>query len=72
MSRPSASRKPWARGDGPEVSLPDAEAKILKPQNLVEMLALGSRDLGFAGADWVRARGECGRAPRPRRGVVIH
>src|SRR5207248_1785049 len=25
----------------------------LKPQNIVEMLALGSRDLGFAGADWV-------------------
>lgn len=28
-------------------------AKILKPQNIVEMLAAGSRDLGFAGADWV-------------------
>jgi ATP phosphoribosyltransferase len=26
---------------------------MLKPQNIVEMLALGSRDLGFAGADWV-------------------
>ena len=30
------------------------EAKLLKPQNIVEMLANGSRDLGFAGADWVR------------------
>jgi len=30
------------------------ETKILKPQNIVEMLALGSRDVGFAGADWVR------------------
>ncbi len=27
--------------------------KILKPQNIVEMLAAGSRDVGFAGADWV-------------------
>ncbi len=27
--------------------------KILKPQSIVEMLALGSRDVGFAGADWV-------------------
>jgi ATP phosphoribosyltransferase len=28
-------------------------AKILKPQSIVEMLASGSRDVGFAGADWV-------------------
>lgn len=33
------------------------EAKILKPQNIVEMLDAGSRDLGFAGADWVRELG---------------
>jgi len=33
------------------------EAKLLKPQNIVEMLASGSRDLGFAGADWVRELG---------------
>lgn len=33
------------------------EAKLLKPQNVVEMLASGSRDLGFAGADWVRELG---------------
>ncbi len=36
----------------PTVSLPDTEAKLLKPQNVVEMLAAGARDLGFAGADW--------------------
>ena len=36
----------------PTVSLPDTEAKLLKPQNVVEMLAVGARDLGFAGADW--------------------
>ncbi len=29
------------------------EAKLLKPQNIVEMLQAGSRDMGFAGADWV-------------------
>jgi ATP phosphoribosyltransferase len=45
--------RPGARGYRPEVSLPDTEAKTLKPQNIVEMLTLGSRDLGFAGADWV-------------------
>jgi ATP phosphoribosyltransferase len=33
------------------------EAKLLKPQNIVEMLANGSRDIGFAGADWVRELG---------------
>jgi ATP phosphoribosyltransferase len=42
-----------ARGYRPEVSLAQTEAKLLKPQNVVEMLAAGSRDLGFAGADWV-------------------
>lgn len=30
------------------------EAKLLKPQNIVEMLASGSRDIGFAGADWIK------------------
>jgi ATP phosphoribosyltransferase len=45
--------RPSARGYRPDVSLPGAEAKLLKPQNVVEMLALGSRDIGFAGADWV-------------------
>ena len=45
--------KPSARGYRPSVSLRGCEAKILKPQNIVEMLELGSRDVGFAGADWV-------------------
>src|SRR2546428_10652518 len=45
--------RPSARGYRPDVSLAGAEAKMLKPQNIVEMLALGSRDVGFAGADWV-------------------
>jgi ATP phosphoribosyltransferase len=37
----------------PTVSLPDCNVKLLKPQNIVEMLHVGSRDLGLAGADWV-------------------
>lgn len=41
------------RGYRPRISLPGYEAKLLKPQNVVEMLHAGSRDLGFAGADWV-------------------
>ncbi len=45
------------RGYRPSVSLPDVEAKVLKPQNIVEMLAAGSRDIGFAGADWVEELG---------------
>jgi ATP phosphoribosyltransferase len=36
---------------------PQFDAKFLKPQNIVEMLDLGSRDLGFAGADWTRELG---------------
>ena len=42
-----------ARGYRPNVSLNGFDAKILKPQNIVEMLHFGSRDIGFAGADWV-------------------
>lgn len=37
----------------PVLSWPGFEAKLLKPQNVVRMLDTGSRDLGFAGADWV-------------------
>ncbi len=45
------------RGYRPTLSLQGFETKILKPQNIVEMLHLGSRDLGFAGADWVAEKG---------------
>ena len=38
----------------PKISLPNFEVKILKPQSIIEMLHLGSRDIGFAGADWVK------------------
>jgi ATP phosphoribosyltransferase len=41
------------RGYRPSLSLAGFETKILKPQNIVEMLHVGSRDIGFAGADWV-------------------
>jgi len=41
------------RGYRPVSSVPGFEVKLLKPQNIVEMLAAGSRDVGFAGADWV-------------------
>ena len=37
----------------PRISLEGFEVKFLKPQNMVEMLQEGSRDIGFAGADWV-------------------
>lgn len=41
------------RGYRPVTSVDGYEVKLLKPQNIVEMLAVGSRDIGFAGADWV-------------------
>lgn len=44
---------PTARGYRPHLLLQATETKVLKPQNIVEMLMLGSRDVGFAGADWV-------------------
>jgi hypothetical protein len=44
---------PTARGYRPDLRLPATETKVLKPQNIVEMLMHGSRDVGFAGKDWV-------------------
>lgn len=41
------------RGYRPTISLPGFEVKLLKPQNIIEMLHQGTRDVGFAGADWV-------------------
>ena len=42
-----------SRAYRPMLSLPRFETKILKPQNIVEMLNIGSRDIGFTGVDWV-------------------
>lgn len=50
-------RSAGPRGYRPLPSVEGFEVKLLKPQNIVEMLAAGSRDLGFAGADWVAETG---------------
>ena len=41
----------------PTISLPDVETKVLKPRAIVEMLGACTRDLGFAGADWIAESG---------------
>ena len=43
------------RGYRPSLSLPNTDAKMLKPRNVISMLAVGARDFGFAGADWIYA-----------------
>jgi len=45
------------RGYRPSIGLAGFEAKILKPRAIIEMLASGARDLGFAGLDWVEESG---------------
>jgi len=45
------------RGYRPSISLANYTAKILKPRNVISMLDAGSRDLGFAGADWIHETG---------------
>ena len=49
--------KVGARAYRPALSLAGFETKILKPQTIVEMLHHGTRDVGFAGADWVAEKG---------------
>ena len=41
----------------PSISLEGFDVKLLKPQTILEMLHVGTRDLGFAGADWVAELG---------------
>ncbi|MBN2874244.1 MAG: ATP phosphoribosyltransferase [Spirochaetales bacterium] len=41
----------------PSSAVDGLDVKVLKPQNIIEMLDIGSRDLGFAGADWVAELG---------------
>ncbi len=54
--RPSVGHS--GEGEGPLAGrAPRFDAKFLKPQNIVEMIDLGSRDVGFAGADWTRELG---------------
>lgn len=42
-----------SRNYRPSLPVIDTEVKILKPRAIVQMLASGARDVGFAGADWV-------------------
>lgn len=53
LSDAGISLRSGPRGYRPVSSVANLEVKLLKPQNIVEMLAAGSRDIGFAGADWV-------------------
>lgn len=46
-----------ARAYRPYCSLAGYDVKLLKPQNILRMLSLGSRDIGFAGLDWVEELG---------------
>ena len=47
-----------ARNYRPRIGRSGFDVKILKPQSIVSMLQAGSRDVGFAGADWVFELGE--------------
>lgn len=51
------SLRETARSYRPRISIDDFEVKVLKPHNIVKMLHVGRRDLGFAGADWVAELG---------------
>jgi ATP phosphoribosyltransferase len=41
----------------PHVSDPEIEAKIMKPQNIGQLIELGKHDIGFTGLDWIRETG---------------
>jgi ATP phosphoribosyltransferase len=37
----------------PNVSDPEIEIKIMKPQNIPQLIELGAHDIGFTGYDWI-------------------
>jgi ATP phosphoribosyltransferase len=41
----------------PRINVDWLDAKIMKPQNVGELLELGSHDAGFTGIDWIRESG---------------
>jgi ATP phosphoribosyltransferase len=41
----------------PALGVPWLDAKIMKPQNVGELLELGSHDAGFTGVDWIKESG---------------
>ena len=53
MGEAGLNCQPSARSYRLNGLLPGFSTKILKPRNIVEMLHVGTRDAGFAGADWV-------------------
>jgi ATP phosphoribosyltransferase len=40
----------------PDLGVPWLESKIMKPQNVSELLELGSHDAGFSGIDWIKEK----------------
>lgn len=38
----------------PHIQDPEIEAKIMKPQNIAQLIELGSHDVGFTGFDWIK------------------
>jgi len=45
------------RGYRPVISLPNFCTKLLKPRDVIGMLKVGARDMGFAGEDWIQETG---------------
>jgi len=41
----------------PHIGDPELEAKIMKPQNIAQLIELGSHDIGFTGFDWIKETG---------------
>ncbi|MFO7865465.1 MAG: ATP phosphoribosyltransferase [Candidatus Aminicenantes bacterium] len=41
----------------PYISDPEIEAKIMKPQNIGQLVELGAHDAGFTGLDWIEETG---------------
>ncbi len=57
LNEAGLSLKVESRGYRPTINIPNFDVKLLKPQNIVEMVNIGSRDIGFTGADLVEELG---------------
>ncbi len=57
LAEASIIRESSGRGYTPRSCDPELQAKMMKPQNIAQLVEIGSHDVGFTGLDWMTETG---------------
>lgn len=57
LAEASILRESSGRGYTPRSCDPELQAKMMKPQNIAQLVEIGSHDVGFTGLDWMTETG---------------